>query len=167
MKPNNAYNQEEIDRINKLKESNNALEEFFTDKRLEWKERLEEIFENVNHQYFNANDFKKVIDSQSMALSYRQVANEEIAMFLNKRSKSEATLKKLTQDKFIFYSTGFGLKTNLGEKKMLIEAHIAENDRNMQLIEAHIDFLRETVKTLESYQYSIRNIISLMDFLGQ
>ena len=85
----------------------------------------------------------------------------------SKRSKSESTLKTLTQDKFIFYSTGFGLKTNLGEKKMLIEAHIAENDRNMQLIEAHIDFLRETVKTLESYQYSIRNIISLMDFLGQ
>ena len=32
----NLYNQEELDRIKKIKETNDKLEEFFNDKRTEW-----------------------------------------------------------------------------------------------------------------------------------
>jgi hypothetical protein len=52
----------------------------------------------------------------------------------------EVKNKKIRQDKFVFYATGFGLKTNTGEKSILIDAHLAENDRNILLIENHIEF---------------------------
>ena len=162
----NLYNQEELERIDKIKETNDKLEEFFNDKREEWNKNVNPFFD-VFRNNWTLESAPKIIEIQSLALSYRQNINEQISFFLNKRSKEEVKIKKLKQDKFVFYATGFGLKTNLGEKALLIDAHIAENDRNIQLIENYIEFLRSCSKNLESLGYTIKNIIELMNYLGK
>jgi hypothetical protein len=88
-------------------------------------------------------------------------------MFLNKRTKEEIKVKNLKHDKFLYYATGYGLKTNTGEKNILIDAHMAESERTLQIIDVHIDYLRDSVKTIESFQFSIKNIISLFDYIGK
>jgi hypothetical protein len=163
----NPYNQEEIDRINKAKETNDKLEEFFNDKRAEWNKNVEPLFKVLITDLSNPSNSKSILEAQSYALSYRQQINEQINFFLNKRSKETTKIKKLRQDKFIFYATGFGIKTNLGEKGILIDGHIAENDRCLELIESYIEFLRDTVRNLESLSYSIKNMIELMNYLGK
>lgn len=162
----NLYNEEELARIAKVKETNDRMEEFFNSKREEWTENLKPLFEIIKNN-FTLENSTKILEVQAQALTFRQILNEQISFFLNKRSKEEVKLKKLKQDKFIFYATGFGLKTNLGEKGLLIDAHIAENDRNLQLIENYIEFLRATSKNLESLGYTIKNIIDLMNYLGR
>jgi hypothetical protein len=162
----NLYPQEELDRINKIKETNDKLEEFFNEKREEWTRNVEPLFDVIKSN-FTLESFSKVVDSQATSLSYRQRINEQISFFLNKRSKEEVKLKKVKQDKFMFYALGVGLKTSLGEKNTLIDAHISENERNIQLIENYIEFLRSTSKNLESLGYTIKNIIELMNYLGR
>ncbi len=159
------YTQEEIERINKMKETNDKLEEYFLQRREEWNNNLSPLFEVIKMSLTTENS-NKILEVQSLALSYRQVLNEQISFFLNKRSKEEVKNKKIRQDKFVFYATGFGLKTNTGEKSILIDAHLAENDRNILLIENHIEFLRSSSKNLESLGYTIKNIIELMNYLG-
>ncbi len=161
------FNQEEIDRINKAKETNDKLEEFFNDKRAEWNKNVEPLFKVLSTDLSNPSNSKSILEAQSYGLSYRQQINEQINFFLNKRSKETTKIKKLKQDKFIFYATGFGIKTNLGEKGILIDGHIAENDRCLELIESYIEFLRDTVRNLESLSYSIKNMIELMNYLGK
>ncbi len=163
----NPYNQEEIDRINKVKETNDKLEEFFNDKRTEWNKNVEPLFKVIRVDLTNPTSPNQILEAQSLALSYRQGINEQINFFLNKRSKETTKIKKLRQDKFIFYATGFGVKTNLGEKGILIDGHLAENDRSLELIESYIEFLRDTTKNLESLSYSIKNMIELMNYLGR
>lgn len=160
------YNNEEIARIEQAKKLNDSLEEFFLKKREKWTEEILPLFETIKLS-FTSENASKITDCQSLALSYRQNINLEISLFLNKRSKEEPKIKKLKQDKFIFYATGVGLKTNMGEKSLLIDAHIGENDRYLQLIETHIEFLRNTSKSLESLGYTIKNIIELMNYLGR
>jgi hypothetical protein len=162
----NLYPQEELDRINKIKETNDKLEEFFNEKREEWTKNVDPLFDVIKSN-FTLESFSKVVDSQATSLSYRQRINEQISFFLNKRSKEEVKLKKVKQDKFMFYALGVGLKTSLGEKNTLIDAHISENERNIQLIENYIEFLRSTSKNLESLGYTIKNIIELMNYLGR
>jgi hypothetical protein len=161
------YNQEEIDRITKVKETNDKLEEFFNDKRSEWNKNVEPLFKVVRVDLTNPSSAKEIMEAQSLALSYRQGISEQINFFLNKRSKETTKIKKLRQDKFIFYATGFGIKTNLGEKGILIDGHLAENDRSLELIESYIEFLRDTTRNLESLSYSIKNMIELMNYLGR
>ena len=163
----NPYNQEEVERINKVKETNDKLEEFFNGKRGEWNKTVEPLFKVLTVDLSNPSNSKQILEAQSLALTYRQQINEQINFFLNKRSKETTKIKKLRQDKFIFYATGFGIKTNLGEKGILIDGHIAENDRSLELIESYIEFLRDTVRNLESLGFSIKNMIELMNYLGR
>jgi hypothetical protein len=163
----NPYNQDEIDRINKVKETNDKLEEFFNDKRSEWNKNVEPLFKIIRVDLTNPSSAKEIMEAQSLALSYRQGISEQINFFLNKRSKETTKIKKLRQDKFVFYATGFGIKTNLGEKGILIDGHLAENDRCIELIESYIEFLRDTVRNLESLGFSIKNMIELMNYLGR
>lgn len=163
----NLYNQDELDRINKTKETNDKLEEFFNDKRSEWNKVVDPLFQSLNVDLSNPSNSKIILNAQALALTHRQQINEQINFFLNKRSKETTKIKKLKQDKFIFYATGFGIKTNLGEKGILIDGHIAENDRCLELIESYVEFLRSTVKNLESLSYSIKNMIELMNYLGK
>ncbi len=163
----NPYSQEEIERINKAKETNDKLEEFFNDKRAEWNKNVDPLFSIIKIDLTQSQSSQKIMEAQSIALSYRQQISEQINFFLNKRSKETTKIKKLRQDKFLFYATGFGVKTNLGEKGILIDGHLAENDRCMELIETYIEFLRDTNKNLESLSYSIKNMIELMNYLGR
>jgi hypothetical protein len=162
----NAYTPEEVERINKIKETNDKLEDYFNQRREEWNNNLSPLFEVVKMSFTTENS-AKITEAQSIALSFRQALNEQISFFLNKRTKEEVKNKRIRQDKFVFYATGFGLKTNLGEKSILIDAHLAENDRNILLIENHIEFLRNCNKNLESLGYTIKNIIELMNYLGR
>lgn len=163
----NPYNEEELVRIHKAKETNDKLEEFFNDKRVEWNKNIEPLFKVLALDLSNPSNGKTLLDAQANALTHRQQINEQINFFLNKRSRESTKIKKLRQDKFIFYATGFGIKTNLGEKGILIDGHLAENDRCMELIESYIEFLRDTVRNLESFSYSIKNMIELMNYLGR
>jgi hypothetical protein len=158
------FTQEEIDRITKTTETNDRMEEFFSNKREEWNKTMTPLYEVLKTE-FNSSNAKNIMEVQALALSYRQMFNEQISFFLNRRSKEEANLKRLKQEKFMHYATGFGLKTNMGEKSILIDGHIAQNSRSVELIDIHVEFLRSCGKNCESLGFTIKNIIELYNYL--
>jgi hypothetical protein len=160
------YSKEEIDRIKKVKETNERLEEFFKGRREEWISNIEPLNE-IFKLDLNNESAKKIMQTQAFALSYRQKISDEISVFLDKRSKQEVKLKKIRQDKFLYYATSFGVKTNTTEKGIMVEAHIAEESRNIEIIDNYIEFLRSTSKNLESLQFTIKHIIELFNYLGR
>lgn len=162
----NSFLPEDIERVNKQKETNDKLETFFLNKREDWTSKLNPLFEVVNLEPSRETS-SRIIETQSLCLSYRQIINEQISLFLEKRTKTDVKIKKLKHDKFIWYATGFGIKTNMGEKTVLIEAQAAEEQRNMELIENYVEFLRTSLKNLESLQYTIKNIIELFNYLSR
>jgi hypothetical protein len=162
----NVYTTEEVDRINKLKETNDKLEDFFKNKREDWKNLIEPLFEIFKLE-ITIQTSKRIMETQALCLSYRQALTEQISSFLDRRSKQDVKLKRIKQDKFIWYATSFGIKTNMGEKSLLIDAHVAEEQRNIELIENYVEFLRQTNKNLESLQFTIKNIIDLFNYLGR
>jgi hypothetical protein len=160
----NLYTQEELDRIKKCSEKNQKMEDFFQLRMDEWNSKISPLFDVLKEQLTNSS---KIMENQALALSYKQLIIEQISHFLSKRSKEETHLKRLKQDKFVLYAVGSPLKTNTGEKIMLIEGHIAENQRTLELIENYIEFLRSCSKNLDSFSYAIKNIIDLMNYLGR
>jgi hypothetical protein len=165
---NLLYTPEEIERISKTKEKNDKMEEYFNDHRSVWNKEIEPLFQVLALDLSNLSNSKKILEAQAMGLTLRQRINEQINYFLNRRSRETTNVKKIRQDKFVFYATGGGgLKTNLGEKAILIDGHLAESDRSIELIDSYIQFLRDSVKNLESLSYSIKNMIELLNYLGK
>jgi hypothetical protein len=163
----NLNSTEEASRIGKTRETNDKLEEFFNTKRSEWNSNVEPLFKVLALDISNPTSTKEILNAQSLALSYRQILTEQINYFLNKRSKETTKIKNLRHEKFVFYATGFGIKTNLGEKGILIDAHIAENDRSLEIIESYISYMRDTSKNLESLSYAIKSMVELFNYLGR
>lgn len=161
------YTKEEQSRIDAIALENDKYENFFQAKREKWNKELDPIFKAIYQNNFTLNNSRVIVDAQANALSLRQKIQLDISKYAQKLAKQKSINKELAQEKFIFYSTGFGLKTNLGEKKLLIDGHLRENERQSNLIETYIDFLRETSSTLESFQYSVKNVISLIEYLGK
>ena len=60
----NLYNQEELDRIQKIKETNDKLEEFFNDKRSEWNNNVEPLFKVLTTDLSNPSNSKFILDAQ-------------------------------------------------------------------------------------------------------
>lgn len=163
----NLYTKEEQDKINKKRESNEKMEDFFSQKREEIIKIVTPILDSLSLDPSKSENSKKILESQSVALTIRMQLNDQINFFLNKRSKESIILKRLKQDKFVHYAVNFGIKTNMGEKTILIEGHLGEYERSSQLIESHIDFLRDTIKSLEGFSYSIKNMIELLGYLSR
>jgi hypothetical protein len=163
----NLYSKEESEKIEKRREANEKMEDFFSKKREDLLKEINPLISSLSLDMSLSENPKKLLDSQAIALSLRLQINEQVNYFLNKRTKESIILKKLKQEKFIFYATSFGVKTNMGEKVILIEAHLGEYERAVLMIESHIDFLRETVKSLESFGYSIKNMIELYSLLSR
>lgn len=161
------YPAEEIERISSLAQMNDKYEDFFSKKRLEWNNQLEPLFKTIYQGNFTMNNSRKIIDAQASVLSLRQKCNDKIGYYAQKMAKIKSENAIISQQKYLFYSTGFGLKTNLGEKKLLIDGHLRENTRHSDLIENHINYLRETLNTLESWGYGIKNIIQIIEYLGK
>ena len=86
-------NQDELDRINKIKETNDKLEEFFNDKRLEWNDSVSPLFKVISSDLMNVSGSKQILDVQGLALSFRQQISEQINFFLNKEVVNQLKLK--------------------------------------------------------------------------
>ena len=65
----NLYNQEEVDRINKAKETNDKMEEFFNDKRAEWNKNVEPLFKVLSLDLSNPSNSKNLLEAQSIAIA--------------------------------------------------------------------------------------------------
>ena len=164
----NLFTPEEIERINKSTEKNKKLEEFFDEKRQRWNDEVEPLFATLTTDLSNPTNSYKIFEAQANALTFRQKINEEITSFIIRRGKEDSRLKSLKHEKLIFYTISSPIKaSSQADKSLMIEGHIAENQRGIQIIESYIDFLRDTNKVLESFQYSIKNRIELMNYLGK
>lgn len=161
----NPIDQLEAAGIAQAKVVNDKLETFFEGKITKWNDEIAPLFETIRNE-FNLNNAPKIIDVQSQALAYRQNIYSEINMMLSKRTSAAVDLKNIKQQKFLFYTDSFVIKTNLSEKAILIDAHTTEIIRKIELIESYVEFLRSTSKTLESMGYTIKNIIEMHNYLG-
>jgi len=118
-------------------------------------------------------------DASALALSYRTMILEEISYFLNELASEQKIIKELKRDRFILYSTGLlpdgtrpagnisnhpligNSKITGGQKDMVISGDLADYEHTTEVLSQTVDYLRECIKTIDQYMYSIKNRIEL------
>lgn len=160
-----AYTENEVERIERIKEGNDELEKKLEQKRIEWNDKIKPLFTSLNKN-FKLEKADIIIDIQSKHLSYKQIIIEEISVLLNNRTKIEVILRRLKQEKHALFSTASTIKLNASEKIMMIEGNLSENIRRLEIFDIHIEFLRASQKNLETLGYTVKNIIELHNYLG-
>ncbi len=165
--------QEEIEYLNKLREKNDKIEEYFTNNIKVWKDNTAPLFNSISFDFKLDNvNAKIMMDVHAGALAFRQNIAEEIATFSNKRIKESIKLKKATQEKMIWYLMGesplkIDKKLSSGQLTQLIDAYVSEYQRSVDLIDIHIEALRTIAKDLMDLGFSVNKIVDIYNIIGR
>jgi ketosteroid isomerase-like protein len=140
--------------------ANDRVQDLLDQHRQKWNNEVELLF-NV----LRSGDVKEFNDLQAKALSLRQRLTEEITTYLNKISKDKRTLDKCIADRVEYYMHGFGMKTTDKQQKDMINRDLAQKQRSMELLEAHVEHLRETRTVCDQIGYAVKNRLGFMAYL--
>lgn len=112
-------------------------------------------------------NIKNLTEVEAEVVNYKQLIDADIRKYALMMYKDSAQLKPLKKKRFEFYSTAYQIKLkNSSDIKGLIEADIAKIQYKIELLEAHIGFLRDTSGNLKTLTYSFKNRIELLNILG-
>ena len=132
------------------------LDEKLIADREKWSTRILALIKNLK-------EMDMLAESQVNMLSYRHMLVDHIteiqALIYKKKGVYEAKYK----EKYIEYSTTGNMKLTGGEKDRFVKSDLMPVQRQISLLESHLDFYRECIKTLDNSAFAIRNRIRLAE----
>ena len=138
--------QAELDKLNEL-------ERYLEKQRSEWGDRIMEVIEMIR-------DLDKLIEAQVTMLSYRHMVIDQIARINITLKKRESSYNIQYKNKFIEYFN-YDYKLNDKQKVNMVEADLANLNKQIGFLSTQIDFFRECVKTLDNIGWAIKNRLNI------
>lgn len=115
---------------------------------------------NISALISTIDDISKLSSTQVTMLSYRQILNDKIIEMQYMIFKKESIYDGLYKTKYLDYLNN-SLKTNASEKDKFVKCDLSTTKRHLNILESHISFYKESIKTLDNMAYAIRNKIKL------
>jgi hypothetical protein len=106
------------------------------------------------------NNVSRLSTAQVSMLSYRQILNDKTVEMQYMIYKKESQYDSMYKAKFLDYLSS-QLKINSGERDRMVKNDLSSVKRNINILETHINFYKECIKTLDNMAFAIRNKIKL------
>lgn len=136
------------------------LEEDLMRRQEKWNIVMEKLSEKIY------GELKHSVELSAEAVSYRQMIIEERTNYYYKLYRLSAKLKEVHKSKFEYYSQHYQIKTNSTEKNKLIESDLAWHDAKLEFIQTYINFLTESIKSVDHVIWSVKNKIDFYNISG-
>ena len=131
-----------------------AVEQSLAHDRAEWSKKIKTIIGMLR-------GVSELSECQVMMLSYRQMLVDKLSEFKSKIYKKNGTVDKIFKQRYIEYTTQYNLKLSSAEKAQFIKADMDDIRLQIQMLQGHVDFYIECIKTLDNMAFAIRNRIKL------
>ena len=102
-------------------------------------------------------------ECQVLMLSYRQILLDKITDFKTTKHKRQAAYDRYYKLKYREYSIDYDIKLSSGEKVAFIKADLSHLRNQMEMLQSHMDYYKECIKTCDNLAFAIRNRINLDD----
>ena len=129
------------------------IDAYLNEQRQEWTLKIREL----------AKCFKDVsaLDQAMVEIpSYRQIIIEQIAQLNIKIKQQEKKLSKTYKQSYLKYFE-YDYKLTYKQKESFLKADMSEDNMVLDLLTTQMDFLRESVKTLDNMSWAVRNKLQL------
>lgn len=139
-----------------IKVANEELELKLTKDRGEWKDKITELIHTIKNM-------SAISDCQINMLSYRQILLDKVTDFKSMIYKRNATWERYYRSQYREYTLNYDVKLTSGEKHQFIKAELSSLKNQIDLLQSHVDYYYECIKTLDNLAFAIRNRIRLDD----
>jgi len=131
------------------------LDEKLAIERGSWTEKITELAKRI--KYINGLE-----DLIAEMLSHRQVLVDRSTQMNIMIKKQKARIDVLWRENFIKYYN-FDYKLTDKQKEQFLVADMTEDHQKIGLLEAQLDFYKESVKTLDNMGFAVRNRLAIKD----
>ena len=135
-----------------IKEANEELESRLANDRREWKDKIKDLISKIKNM-------SELSECQVRMLSYRQILLDKVSDFKTTIYKRNATYERYYKTQYREYSINYDVKLTNGEKHQFIKADLSSLKTQMEMLQSHIDYYYECIKTLDNMAFAIRNRI--------
>ena len=151
---------EEIEKTSQPLSSNNINEQLITrfkKEREEWTERIKNMSERLK-------DIYEIAELQVDLYSYRQIAVEYCHTLMVHLSKVNHVFRARKIERWEHYTRNYDLRMDKDPKELHIYVDIADVNERKELLQNHLDFMRESTKTIDSMTFGIKYRIQLEEY---
>lgn len=131
------------------------LDQKLTAQRATWSNNIKELAKSLK----SVNGMEETIAG---VLSSRQTMIEQIAYLNTKIKEQKNTINSRWREAYIRYYE-YDYKLGEKQKERFIENDLVQDNTKLALLENQLDFMRESVKTLDNMGFAIRNRLALKD----
>lgn len=133
---------------------NQQLSQRLEEDRALWADRIKGIIRDTKQM-------NKLADVQVSMLSFRQMLIDKTVEFKNILYRRKSSWDKYFKTKYREYSINYDVKLNASEKASFIKADLSALKTQINMIETHIEYYSECIRTLDNMGFAIRNRIKL------
>lgn len=144
------YNEEETQK------ANTKLEDLLNRDKTKWMADIKSLVSDLR-------DIRKLAECQVTMLSYRQMLLDKVTEMRIMIYKRNLTWDRHYKQKYREYSINYDLKLNQSERNSFIDADMGHFKLQVRLLETHVTFYQDCIKTLDNMGFAIRNRIRLED----
>jgi hypothetical protein len=134
------------------------FEDTFNRERTEWTERIRELSIRMKN-------IREIAEVQVDLYSDRQKLLEYAYKLGQIVSKQNAKFRSDKRTKMIYYSEEHNVRYGSNEKTSLIEGDLSDLKKKIDIVDNHVSFVNETIKTVDHMLYGIKSRISLEEFM--
>lgn len=139
----------------KTQSVNEELEKRFTEERKDWNDKMFDVINFIK-------DTKKLTEAQVIQLSYRQMCMDKLTEYRILCDKRQENYDKLIQKRNAEYENASAVKLSAVDKKVYLAGDYASLNRQIKLISRQIAYFEETIKTLDSLGFAVKNRIEII-----
>ena len=141
----------------KTTSSNDAIYQRFREEREEWSRKIGEYSDRLR-------DIYKVGDLLTDVYSQRQIALEYAHTLMSHLIKVNKIFREKRQERFDYYSREHDLRLDKEAKYEHITQDLTEIVERREMLQNHLDYMRETVKTIDNIGFGIKHRITLEEY---
>lgn len=131
----------------------NQVDEYLSTQRQEWTQKIRELAKSFR-------DVNLLNEAMVQIPSYRQILIEQIAQLNIKIKQQQARLHKTYKNSYIKYFE-YDYKLTDKQKESFLKADMSDDNMILDLLETQMDFMKESVKTLDNMSWAVRNKLQL------
>lgn len=136
---------------------NDVLYSRFSTERTEWTEKIASLSERLKSIY-------DVAELLTDLYSQRQIAGDYVHELVSHASRLNRIYRERKRERFLHYTQNFDLRLDKDPKMLFIDVDLADLVERREILQNHLEFMRETLRSIDTICYGVKHRISLEEY---
>lgn len=137
--------------------SSEKLSKRFEEERVQWKNTVSQMSERMR-------DIYAVSELLTDLYSQRQIALEYSHTLMSHLIRLNKLLRSRKAERWLHYTQNYDLRLDKDPKNLLVDVDLGPLIEQKEMVENHLNYMRETVKSIDTMCFGVKYRISLEEF---